>query len=232
MPREDRYKDLVPMERFRTHPVRVVGCGSVGRVVARTLAQMGAQTLILWDHDTVSEENLGTQGWAAADVGKPKVTALGAELRLLNPEEALRLSLYQQPFGVVGDDGFPVSATFLCVDNLDIRKQCYAYLMNMGPEAEPFFLVDGRVLGEVGRVVTVVGAANSEFVDFDYTTTLVPQSDAEEGRCTQRMTPYGAMVAAAFMVRQYVAWLRGHPVVPDVVFNLAEPMLGVNPGDV
>ncbi len=88
------------------------------------------------------------------------------------------------------------------------------------------FLTDGRMLGDVVRVVTVADFHGREH----YPTTLFPAADAERGRCTSRSTIYAASVAAGLMLHQFARWLRGVPPDSDLVLNLAASELTV-PGD-
>jgi molybdopterin-synthase adenylyltransferase len=57
----------------RTH-VGIVGLGSVGSILAESLARMGVQRVILVDHDIIEERNLDrTLGVTRADLGASKV---------------------------------------------------------------------------------------------------------------------------------------------------------------
>ena len=70
-----RQQDLVPAERLAPLLVTVIGVGSIGRQVARTLAAIGARRMQLVDFDHVEDTNRTTQGYLAEDVGQPKVVA-------------------------------------------------------------------------------------------------------------------------------------------------------------
>src|SRR5213596_3225081 len=58
-----RQQELVPMERLAKLLVTVIGIGSIGRQVARTLAAIGARRMQLVDHDIVENHNRTTQGY-------------------------------------------------------------------------------------------------------------------------------------------------------------------------
>ena len=53
-----------------------------------------------------------------------------------------------------------------------------------------------------------------------YATTLFPQREAQVGRCTAGGAIYTASIAAGLMLHQFVRWLRGQPVDPDLTFSL------------
>jgi hypothetical protein len=102
-----------------TERIHIIGCGSVGSTVAENLARSGVTNMTLWDFDTVEPKNLANQMFRAADVGKTKVDALTAMLAEINDEVADSIKL--QPKGWNGEQlsGF----VFLCVDNIELRKQ-------------------------------------------------------------------------------------------------------------
>ena len=78
------------------------------------------------------------------------------------------------------------------------------------------FWADGRMLGEVLRVLAVAEGTGRDH----YPTTLFAQSEAQPGRCTARSTIYAASIAAGLMVHQFTRWLRGLPVDRDISLNL------------
>jgi molybdopterin/thiamine biosynthesis adenylyltransferase len=68
-------------QRLAATTVAVVGTGGLGFLLAKQLARLGVQDLVLIDLDTVERSNLnrltGTTVW---DVGRPKVTVLAEQL--------------------------------------------------------------------------------------------------------------------------------------------------------
>src|SRR5204863_4485613 len=80
-----RQRDLVPAERLAPLLVTVIGVGSIGRQVARTLAAIGARRMQLIDFDHVEDTNRTTQGYLLEDVGQLKVTATAADIARLDP---------------------------------------------------------------------------------------------------------------------------------------------------
>jgi sulfur carrier protein ThiS adenylyltransferase len=79
-------------EILRTRTVGIAGCGGLGSNAAVSLARAGIGGLILADCDSVEESNLNRQYFFLDDIGKPKVDALAARLRQINP--AIRLVLH------------------------------------------------------------------------------------------------------------------------------------------
>ena len=103
-------------DRSRIH---IIGCGSVGSTVAENLARMGVTKLTLWDFDVVESKNVVNQMFTQNDIGRPKVEALKDILIAINPEIEQEIELC--PNGWQGKllSGY----LFLCVDNIDLRRE-------------------------------------------------------------------------------------------------------------
>lgn len=102
-----------------TARIHIVGCGSVGATVAENLARCGITKFTLWDFDTVEPHNLSNQIFRQKDVGKTKVEALLDILTEINPD--IKDDTELKPDGWKGKvlSGY----IFLCVDNIDLRRQ-------------------------------------------------------------------------------------------------------------
>ena len=99
--------------------IHIIGCGSVGSVVAENLARFGITRMMLYDFDTVEPRNLANQMFTQNDVGRLKVEALADMLHRINPE--IDNDLVLVPKGYTGQklSGY----VFLCVDNIDLRRE-------------------------------------------------------------------------------------------------------------
>lgn len=211
-----RQQDLVPAERLAALLVTVIGVGSIGRQVARTLAAIGARRMQLVDFDHVEDSNRTTQGYSAEDVGQPKVMATARDIARLDPSIAIeQVQDRYRPKLNAGD------AVFCCVDSIDTRA---AIWRSIGRRAE--FWADGRMLADTIRVIV----AADEIGRTHYPTTLFPGSEAHPGRCTAMNTFDTAEIAAGLMVHQFRRWLRGLPVDSDLSFNVLASELIVHCG--
>jgi molybdopterin-synthase adenylyltransferase len=204
--RFQRQEDLVPRDRLAEIRATVIGVGAIGRDVALQLAAIGVPRLQLVDFDVVDLTNVTTQGYLAADVGQPKVLATAAAVRQLDP--AVTVEYIQDRYRPKMETG---EAVFCCVDSIDARA---AIWRSAGSKRR--FWCDGRMLGEVLRVLAVADGHGREH----YPTTLFARSEAQAGRCTARSTIYAASIAAGLMVHQFTRWLRGMPVDRDTSLNL------------
>jgi len=121
--RQQRYSELFPLERWNQERFGVVGVGAIGRQIALTLAAMGSTEIVLWDHDTVSAVNLGTQGWRLSDVGTPKVHAARAAMLELSTECNV-IALHQR----WNQETCRVSVLLVAVDNMDSRLDIWEWI--------------------------------------------------------------------------------------------------------
>lgn len=201
-----RQQSLIPLDRLRELRVSVIGVGAIGRQVALQLAAMGASKITLTDFDQVEATNITTQGYLATDVGRPKVEATAEAVRGIEPTSDLELVEDRfRPRHHVGE------VVFCCVDSISARA---AIWRSAGPRCR--FWADGRMLGEVIRVLVVADEVGRDH----YPTTLFRQSEAQTGRCTARSTIYAASIAAGLMLHQFARWLRNQPVDVDTSLNL------------
>lgn len=76
-------------ERVRRARVGIAGCGGLGSAVATALARTGVGALTLVDFDVVEPSNLNRQQFFVDQIGLPKVEALAANLRRMNPYVAI-----------------------------------------------------------------------------------------------------------------------------------------------
>jgi len=201
-----RQAELVPQEPLLDLKVTVIGVGAIGRQVALQLASIGVLHLQLIDFDLVEFTNITTQGYLAEDVGSCKTAATKAAVEKICPE--MFVEQIQDRFRSRHKIG---EAIFCCVDSISARAAIWRSVSN-GCQ----FFVDGRMLGEVIRILAVDGRDPNN----DYASTLFNQSEAHTGRCTAQSTIYTANIAAGLMLHQFTRWLRKIPVDQDVTLNL------------
>jgi sulfur carrier protein ThiS adenylyltransferase len=208
-----RQEELVPRDRLLGLWATVIGVGAVGRQIALQLAAIGVPRLQLIDFDRVDETNITTQGFAAADVGRPKIEATGEAVTRLDP--AIAVETVEDRFRPKYATG---AAIFCCVDSISARAAIWRAVSSRCQ-----FWCDGRMLSEVIRVLAVDERVGREH----YGTTLFAQQEAQAGRCTARSTIYSANIAAGLMIHQFTRWLRGLPIDQDMSLNLLSSELSV-----
>jgi molybdopterin-synthase adenylyltransferase len=201
-----RQQDLVPQDYLAEVRATVVGVGAVGRQVALQLSAIGVRRIQLVDFDMVDLTNVTTQGYWTADIGQAKVVATKAAIARLDPATEVEAicDRYRASLGIG-------NAVFSCIDSITGRA---AIWRSASRRCE--FLADGRMLGEVLRVLAVAGEQGRAH----YPTTLFAQSEAQQGSCTARSTIYAASVTAGLMLHQFTRWLRRLPIDADISMNL------------
>ncbi len=219
---DDRYSrqaDLVPTDKLQSTRIGIAGCGAIGRQLAIQLAAMGAGSLFYTDFDTVESVNLGNQGWSTVDVGRSKVDALTDQLLLINPDMSLDSRNTRFPASA------PIDALFLCVDTMAARRLLFESYDNIP------LIIDARMAADTIRVLTLLQPPEDDDPSApreQYENTLFTDAEAFQGTCTTKGTIYMANMAAALMVRQYVAWLRAEPFATDLTLAMASMELTTN----
>jgi molybdopterin-synthase adenylyltransferase len=209
-----RQQELVPRERLRNVKTTVIGVGAIGRQVALQLAAIGAPQIQLVDFDVVDPTNVTTQGYLSADIGEPKVLATAEAIRRIDPDiEVEKINDRYRPKQAIGE------AVFCCVDSITVREAIWR-----SASRRCRFWSDGRMMGEVLRVLTAGDPAGREY----YPQTLFAQAEAQSGRCTSRSTIYAASITAGLMLHQFTRWLRQMPLDQDISLNLLASEWSVN----
>ncbi|GAA4448002.1 ThiF family adenylyltransferase [Novipirellula rosea] len=204
--RFERQSQLVPMDRLAEVTATVIGVGAIGRQVALQLASIGTPRIQLIDFDSVDLSNTTTQGYRKHEVGWAKPFATSQAIGEIDPTiEVIRLEDRFRPRQEIGN------AVFCCVDSITARTAIWRSVQSrMG------FWADGRMLGEVLRVLAVTDRESEAY----YASTLFAASEAQQGTCTSRSTIYAASIAAGLMVHQFTRWLRNIPTDADTSVNL------------
>ena len=95
---------------------------------------------------------------------------------------------------------------FCCVDTMRARIAIWNRLNGLGLLQGQKVWIESRI---TSRVVRIIGISLGNEKDGEYyESTLYSDNEAFEGRCTDRMTYYGAGIAAGLMVSQLVNWLN------------------------
>lgn len=205
----DRYirqREIFSEQKLQELNIMIIGVGSIGRQVAISLSAMGAKKLKIVDFDTVSVENLATQGFRETDLDKPKVEAVEDICKAINSE--ISISSKNMKFNNNMCEG---GIVFVCVDSIGVRKEIFAGICN---KCDLF--VDGRMSAEYMRILSVSDLESKEYYEKQFFT----QEEAYRGSCTAKSTIYTASVAANIMIAQFTRWIREIPIEKEVCINL------------
>lgn len=98
----------------------IIGCGSVGSTVAELLARLGITKISLYDFDVVSSHNLANQMFVNNDIKRLKVDAVKDMICAINPDAEQDIEIFKEGY----TDTTRLSGyIFLCVDNIDLRRE-------------------------------------------------------------------------------------------------------------
>jgi sulfur carrier protein ThiS adenylyltransferase len=211
--RFERQRELVPHEKLKDLTVTIIGIGAIGRQVAIQLASLGVRQIQLLDHDLVEARNITTQAYLRDDLGRLKVDATAELLQRIDP--TIQIETIPDRYRPTYKTG---EAIFTCVDSIGSRAAIWKSVKETSR-----FWCDGRMLGEVMRVLTAI----DENSRTHYATTLFPQTEAQTGACTSRSTIYTASIVSGLMVHQFTRWLRELPTDQDLTLNLLATELSV-----
>lgn len=180
--RAKRYAGILSPEALASATVEVVGVGAIGRQVALGLAAMGVGCVRLWDHDTVEDVNMGTQGYRPDQIGKPKVEATRDDMLAINP--AMMVMAQHEKF----DTDAALGPMMACVDCMDARMQCLEAAVGSSQ-----VLIDHRMAAQQWRLCVV----DSDRRAARYRDSWFPNEEALEQPCGFQSTYYCAMHCAA-----------------------------------
>ena len=211
--RFQRQASLVPRDRLLNTMFTIIGVGAIGRQVALQLASTGATNLRLIDFDIVDATNVTTQGYTAKSIGKEKVAACANDIASI--DSAITVETIVDRFRPKHARS---GVTICCVDKISARAAIWRACKNHCD-----LWIDGRMLGEVIRVLV----ANPSSESSHYDNTLFDQSDAQVGSCTSKSTIYTASIAAGLITHQISRWLRDLPTDSDTMFNILASEIAV-----
>jgi molybdopterin/thiamine biosynthesis adenylyltransferase len=123
--------------------VGIVGLGSVGSIVAETLARMGVERFVLIDFDEIQPHNLDRLlGATMKDIGKLKIVVAAREIK--RSSTAARQVIVEVPYSVAEEKGYHAAldcdVVFCCVDRPRARK-----ILNHFAYAHLIPVVDGGI---------------------------------------------------------------------------------------
>lgn len=205
-----RQQDLLPATLLATMPVlHLIGAGGIGSPTALALAKMGCPELHIYDPDTIEEHNIPNQLFRLADVGKPKVEALCTMCR-----EFSDCRCFPHQTKIEGKEvleGIVISG----VDSMASRKSIWAAIKG---NIKVRLYVDGRMGGEVGRVIAVCPASPTD-ARF-YESTLFSDEEAEQVPCTARAIIYNVFALASLISSRIKKHLKEEEAHRDIVVDL------------
>ena len=100
-------------------PIHVIGVGAVGSTLVENLVRLGIEEINIYDFDVVSDYNIDNQMFDFSHIDKPKVDCVEEMAKRINPQ----IKIIKHKEGCDPEEDFFEGYIFLCVDNIDVRKQ-------------------------------------------------------------------------------------------------------------
>ncbi len=152
--------------------VVIIGCGSVGSLVALELARAGVGRFFLIDMDILSYHNICRHQCGILDVGKYKTTALRERILQINPSAEIHVShkrIQDVPLAEIEPFCTPDAIMVGCADNRE--SDYYAAQMLAKPNGMPFISIGCWERAFAGEIFYCLPTGMPDYEDFMATMT-------------------------------------------------------------
>lgn len=204
-----RQADIIPSQAAATLPITIIGAGAIGSWVALTLAKSGFTNLTVYDFDTVSIENMSSQGYRMSDIGKPKVAALADIVHMFTDVTIKTVNAKWQPD--IHARGIVISAA----DSMATRK--YVYESIKSSMFNVTHMIDARMGAEIAALYTT-----SPHNENWYTNTLYSDDEAVQVPCTAKATIYTSNLLAGLVVKTVKDILTNNKYAKNAQWNIKD----------
>jgi len=202
-----RQAELFPtVERLKKH--LVVGCGTTGTWVAFSLLSMGCERVVVMDDDFVEGHNLVAQ----LHLPLPREDGEVVQVRKVDSFRRLMKRLGRPEAATIagratGNNLPECDVVWLCIDNVEGRKQVGAAVLEKGKE-----LIDLRMGVETGTVIYYSAAETSGEIDVrplkeEYLRSL--EGEFKEEGCGPRALLPNALTLVGWAMMHWLATKRG-----------------------
>lgn len=147
--------------------VVIIGCGSVGSLVALELARAGVGRFFLIDMDILSYHNICRHQCGVPDVGKYKTTALRERILQINPGAEIQVShrrIQDVPLAEIEPFCTPDAIMVGCADNRE--GDYYAAQMLAKPNGMPFISIGCWERAFAGEIFYCMPSGMPDYEDF------------------------------------------------------------------
>lgn len=188
-----RFKDAdwLPIDET----IIVIGAGGIGSPLIVNLVGMDVKRLIVFDHDHVGIENIGTQLHFSSQIGNPKVDSIKytCEQMYGSSPELVRV---ESKFDLVTHSSIMICA----VDDMDARRSAFE-TWKKGEDRELF--IDGRTSAETLWVYCVLKGNEEEYEKY-----LLSNDEIPTEACTLKATRHIGALCSGFMIANLTNYLR------------------------
>jgi molybdopterin/thiamine biosynthesis adenylyltransferase len=199
-----RQLDIVPQDKLIDQPFTIIGAGSLGSHTTHILAQMGAENIVVYDHDEVDDHNLGVQFFDAQSVGSKKVAALK---RLISQCHEVEIVDKAEKVTEENVETALRGIVIAAVDNMNARKLIWEKV-HLNPMVELY--IDTRAARQVCSIFTLNPMDLAVGKEYNYHH-LFPESEGAPGPCTEKMTTFNGPQTASHVASLVVNYLKNEP---------------------
>lgn len=171
-----RQSSIINIEEVKENLIAIIGCGAIGSYTAVSLAKMGMQRFLIYDHDKIEEHNLPNQFFNCADVGLSKVIATRNMMSLFNEEAEIFM-------GGEFTEKDSLQGCHIVVCSVDTMKARKTIFKNAKKDDVQLF-IDTRMGALEGQVYAVDMEDPKEIKEYEKS--LFTDKEAVTGRCTER----------------------------------------------
>lgn len=227
-----RFRRYLPASLIQSTRCYVVGCGAGGSALFRSLNSMGFP-LTLIDHDIISTENIGSQGWHPSQIGQAKVHTLedaNVYPGQVNAQFCRIEEVDPEHLGLLPSESNAL--WFSCVDSPTARRHVSVaidhwmkrqYHQSTPPEKAALF--DGRALLTQGRLLAFPLLPSITSALDEWESTIPSESDAAVPDCADTSIIYASYFSASILAHLATQYLLGHLTKPiDLTWNLFDPI--------
>lgn len=204
-----RQADIIPTKAAATLPITIIGAGAIGSWVALTLAKSGFTNLTVYDFDTVSIENMSSQGYRMSDIGKSKVEALADIVRMFTDVSIKTVNAKWSPD--IHARGIVIAAA----DSMATRK--YIYESIKSSMFNVTHMIDARMGAEIAALYTT-----APHTEGWYANTLYSDDEAVQVPCTAKATIYTSNLLAGLVVKTVKDILTNNKYAKNAQWNIKD----------
>jgi hypothetical protein len=194
--------------------IGIVGAGSIGSWSTLALLKMGCQNVKVYDFDSVSPANIGSQIYTEGDIGLSKLEALTNKMRLLTQMRVDIQNTRVTPTSIP-DDLLSKDMIILAVDNIEARK----FVFDAIPDNWTGTLIDARMAGNALEIYTIP-CSDPARVEY-YKTTLFEPRQARPIACSMRSVVYNVFIVGGLVADIVAKVSKGETPPKELIMDLA-----------
>lgn len=217
----ERQAGLLPIPNLN-YPITIIGAGGIGSFTVLGLVKMGFTNITVYDFDSVSTPNVGTQLYGERQVTLSKTEALKNVIALCGDANARITTRGRYLGGRI--DGIMIVA----VDSMAERKKIWASMIGTDNFVYCTAYIDARMGAEHINFYAINPTSHTERAV--YQATLYDDTQALQEPCTARATVYTGFLVAGLICKTVRDLLDYSPDAPHIAqWNIRDNAQEITP---